>query len=497
MPHSRRDGAMMKQISFRTSARGTLFLCAPFFLSLAACGGSGSNGSGGGATTTTQTFVAGDWTWIDGSNQANPSGVYGTKGVASATAVPGGRTDSAAWKDSSGNLWLFSGNVFDSGYPSNGLINPNDLWEYNPTTNEWAFMGGNNAACTMSGPTCTFSWPGAYGVQGAAAAGNLPGGRSQATTWTDAGGNFWLFGGVGFDSTLQESALNDLWKFSPATGQWTWVSGANALNQTGVYGTMGTASAANAPGSRYGAAGWTDQSGNLWLFGGYGYGSAVGAGELNDLWKFSPSTQQWTWVGGADTVDAAGNYGTMGTPDPANFPGARYSAASWVDSTGNFWLYGGFAPPPGGGLGDLWEFNVSTKSWTWVGGSISPGAGSVYGTEGTPSTANTPGFREAPVTWTDGGGNFWLFGGNDRNDLWEFSPAAKTWTWVSGSDTGGSADVYGTQGVASASNVPGPHDGAVGWTDSSGRIWLFGGGDAPISGTLNFGVRNDLSVYVP
>jgi hypothetical protein len=488
---------MKNQPNFHFLNNGTLGLCLPFFLLIAACGGTSTSGGTPGPVGPAPTFVAGDWTWINGSNQANPSGVYGTKGTASATAVPGGRTDSATWKDSSGNFWLFSGNIFDSGYPSNGLINPNDLWEYNPATNEWAFMGGNDAACMVSGATCTFAWPGVYGVEGTAAAANLPGGRAQATTWTDTSGNFWLFGGVGFDSTTQAGSLNDLWKFNAATAQWTWVSGANALNPLGVYGTMGTAAAGNAPGSRRSATGWTDKSGNLWLFGGYGYGSAAGSGELNDLWEFNPSTQQWTWVGGADTVNGVGSYGTMGTAAAANMPPSRDSAASWIDSSGNFWLYGGFAPPPGGGFGDLWEFNVSTKQWTWVDGSSSSGAASVYGTEGTASTSNTPGFREAPVTWSDNSGNFWFFGGNDHNDLWEYAPAAKTWTWVSGSDTPGSTDVYGTEGVASATSVPGPHDGAVGWTDSSGRLWLFGGGDAPIAGTANFGVRNDLWVYVP
>ena len=43
------------------------------------------------------------------------------------------------------------------------------------------------------------------------------------------------------------------------------------------------------------------------------------------------------------------------------------------------------------------------------------------------------------------------------NDLWEFSPTTKEWAWMSGSNTPGAIvyGVYGTQGVASASNVPG------------------------------------------
>ncbi len=54
-------------------------------------------------------------------------------------------------------------------------------------------------------------------------------------------------------------------------------------NQTGVYGTPGI------PGGRYGAATWTDASGNLWMFGGNG-NSATSRGLLNDLWEFNAST---------------------------------------------------------------------------------------------------------------------------------------------------------------------------------------------------------------
>jgi len=33
--------------------------------------------------------------------------------------------------------------------------------------------------------------------------------------WTDASGNFWLFGGNGFDSAGTQGYLNDLWKYEP------------------------------------------------------------------------------------------------------------------------------------------------------------------------------------------------------------------------------------------------------------------------------------------
>ena len=56
------------------------------------------------------------------------------------------------------------------------------------------------------------------------------------------------------------------------------MSGSNATNQNGVYGTKGVASSSNAPGARQLAVSWTDNSGNLWLFGGYGYPASGGIG---------------------------------------------------------------------------------------------------------------------------------------------------------------------------------------------------------------------------
>ena len=66
--------------------------------------------------------------------------------------------------------------------------------------------------------------------------------------WTDAAGNVWLFGGLGYDSAGTLGYLNDLWKYS--AGQWTWMGGSNVGNQEGTYGTQGTAAAGNVPGAR-------------------------------------------------------------------------------------------------------------------------------------------------------------------------------------------------------------------------------------------------------
>ena len=40
-------------------------------------------------------------------------------------------------------------------------------------------------------------------------------GRVYPTSWTDEAGNFWLFGGQGYDSKGTGAFLNDLWKYEP------------------------------------------------------------------------------------------------------------------------------------------------------------------------------------------------------------------------------------------------------------------------------------------
>jgi hypothetical protein len=41
-----------------------------------------------------------------------------------------------------------------------------------------------------------------------------PGGKAVA--WTDSSGNFWLFGGDGYDSAaVSDGLLNDLWRYQP------------------------------------------------------------------------------------------------------------------------------------------------------------------------------------------------------------------------------------------------------------------------------------------
>jgi N-acetylneuraminic acid mutarotase len=256
----------------------------------------------------------------------------------------------------------------------------------------------------------------------------VPGARQGAASWTDNAGNFWLFGGQGNDSTGAFGLLGDLWRYAPSTQQWTWMGGANTADPEGdalgSYGTLGVGSTANMPGERFGAIAWTDNAGNLWLFGG---SLMYSNGQLNDLWKYTPSTQQWTWVSGANTVNAKGIYGTLGIGSTTNAPGARYRPVAWTDNTGNLRLFGGYFIDPTGTFGDFndfWEYAPSNQEWRWVSGANTANAPGIYGTEGVGSQANVPTARELAISWTDGSGNLWLFGGAGPsgllNDLWRY-----------------------------------------------------------------------------
>jgi N-acetylneuraminic acid mutarotase len=471
-----------------------------------------------------------EWIWINGNTTPDGSvrtwpAVYGTMGVATAANNPGTRTDAARWTDQSGNLWLFSGRIVGEYY--------NDLWKFDPSIAQWTWMGGSNAEV----PGYPGGVSGIYGTMGAPSSGNIPGGRLGGVSWTDKSGVLWLFGGYGFASSIQAGYLNDLWKYDPSENQWTWMAGSNFVKslaagntpfwgQPGVYGTRGKSALENIPGSRQYAVSWTDSNGNFWLFGGKGMDSAGTVRYLNDLWKYDPSANQWTWVSGSSTVNhrtgEPGVYGNLGSPDEANIPGGRAKAVSWTDSLGNLWLFGGFgvdANDASGTLDDLWTFDTSKSEWIWMGGNSTIGGtaarAGVYGSWMTPSSTNHPGGRQASTAWADDDGNFWLYGGlgadsggaiDELDDFWKYSPSTNQWAWMGGHRTfvysigGVASDVYpnyGTMLTPSATNSPGGLDSALGWTDKSGNLWLYGGVGYSSSGASPYYYNNDLWEFRP
>jgi len=370
-------------------------------------------------------YSNGEWTWIDGSNQTEQAGVYGTMGTPAPANFPGARWEATCWTDPQGNFWLYGGLGIDSQGTRGNL---GDLWRY--SNGEWTWMAGSNVA---GQPGVSGAWQGetVFGTKGVPSASNTPGARASAVGWADPSGNLWLFGGQGVvlaQGWGEIGLMNDLWEFG--NGMWTWMAGPNQLNQYGIYGTLGVPSPSNIPGSRFDGATWTDANGNFWLFGGDGSGVDDTHCEetwppcnLNDLWKYSNA--EWTWVGGPEEANEPGVYGTQGAPAPGNIPPPRNGAVAWIDPSGDFWLFGGIGPWD---LNDLWRY--SNGEWTWVSGADQACQAGVYGALGAPSATNVPGARDGAVVWTDKAGNLWLFGGeevfcvgNDKlNDLWEYQP---------------------------------------------------------------------------
>ena len=353
-----------------------------------------------------------------------------------------------------------------------------------PSHHAWTWVGG----AELGNPT------GVYGVEGVAAAANVPGGRASAASWTDASGNFWLFGGIAAPSRTGDKPFNyfnDLWEYSQ--GHWSWMGGSNQSDQAGQYGVQGVPAPANTPGARSGTASWTDASGTFWLFGGVGLDRNGVNSPLNDVWEYKAG--QWTWVSGSDVgaPHPLGVYGTRGIAAAGNVPGARSGAVAWTDPSGTLWLFGGNGYDSVGTLGylnDLWAY--SQGQWTWMAGSNLVNQPGSYGALGIASDTSGPGARYEAVGWADAKGALWLFGGaigpegqpNLANDLWRYSGGQ--WGWMGGSSQPNQGGTYGELGVAAFANTPGARAAPAVWIDASGTMWLFGGNGPDAKGKTDY-----------
>jgi hypothetical protein len=426
---------------------------------------------------------------VSGSNGTNQWGRYWNKGFADVHNIPGARDGAISWTDATGNLWLFGGRGYDV-HGDRGELN--DLWKYDPSSGLWTWVSGSDIIRQL----------GFYGVKGIPSPNNLPAARTKSISWIDNSGNLWLFGGWHIEGWDFDVPLNDLWKYEPSSGLWTWVSGSNNRNQPGIYGVKGVGEPNNVPGARGGSVSWIDASGNLWLFGGYGLDwLAEDYGWLNDLWKYEPATGLWTWMSGSDTINQAGVYWVKGFAHPLNIPGARESSISWIDSSGNLWLFGGVVWDSSYGatwyLNDLWKYEPSSGLWTWVSGSDIANEGGSYGVKGIAGANNVPGARNGAISWMDSTGNLWLFGGSSGNlggylnDLWKYELSSGLWTWVSGSNQYNSSG-YLVMGFFDPNNQPGARRGSISWIDSRGTLWLFGGCGIAVNFPDSTGYLNDL-----
>jgi ELWxxDGT repeat protein len=379
-----------------------------------------------------------NWTWLNGPSGKEKYGEYGTQGIASATNKPGDRIGSSMAAINN-KVYLFGGDA-KRAYSNEG--GSNDLWEYDPATNNWKFLKGSS----------TFTLPESYGTQGVSNSSNLPGAGSRSTMWS-LNGKIYLFGGN------RNGFRNDLWVYDPVTNNWTWLKGPNTANQPGVYGTKGLPASSNVPGARYAAGGFVYNS-KLYLCGGEGFNSSSSTGYLNDLWEYDPTTNNWTWIAGDDAVNTLGVYGTLGVAAVTNTPGARINPN--VEVIGNkMYLFGNFGYGSSGGaklLNDLWQYDFNTGLWTFIKGSITGDAAGSTGALGVESSTNMPATRDGSTSFVIGN-KLYIFGGtpfsNNFNDLWEYNPVTNNWRWIKGvGNSSNQRGSYGLTGVAANTNVP-------------------------------------------
>lgn len=412
----------------------------------------------------------GTWTWMNGSSlsMSIPPN-FGSQGVPAVSNHPDGAYACAHWNDLNGNFWILG--------PTANVTGDAALWKYDVATNLWIWM---------SGPQSTSSTSGSYGVQGIPSPLNYPGARyTGAATWTDQNGDLWLFGGVGFDATGTFGDLNDLWKYSTVTNEWTWINGPNIINQPASYGTLQVASPTNLPEGRceLGSC-WVDNIGHLWMYGGWNLANSI----TDAMWMYDIATNQWIWMSGQQTNAVPISYGTLGVPSATNTPGTRMTFTRWKDLQGNFWIYGGSDYTLTTYYADMWMYNPTTNLWTWMAGTTSTNTASTFTQQCVPGNGLPQAVWENRSCWTDDCGRFWMFGGASsqyaHNTMWVFDPTTLLFTWTDGSLAVSQPGNYGTMGVPASTNSPSSLLGGHAFTDSNGDFWIFSGHDG-VNGVYN------------
>jgi hypothetical protein len=207
--------------------------------------------------------------WIAGDNIRNQVGIYGTKGNYDPNNVPGGRRQHTSILY--GNTMIIFGGIGSGNYTFGNL---NDVWEFDFTSKQFRWIGGNKIANKV----------GVYGTKGTYNSTNVPGGRGQHTSIL-YGNTIIIFAGRGFDID-DEGFLNDVWQFDISLGQFRWIAGSNIRDQFGVYGTKEIYDTNNVPGGRYEHTSILYEN-TMIIFGGLGYdnSSSIFPGKLNDVWQ--------------------------------------------------------------------------------------------------------------------------------------------------------------------------------------------------------------------
>jgi hypothetical protein len=223
-----------------------------------------------------------------------------------------------------------------------------------------------------------------------------PAGRTEGgIIYSMASGQFILFGGSGY------STRPDLWGFDPSTEEWEYMAPQAPL-----------------PRQHFGFV-YDEVNDRFILFGGYDYDG------FNDTWSYDARSKEWTLI------------------DYASAPEARYEFGMTYDSNNEVVVLFGGRTRETYYLGDTWEFDVSTDTWTR-----------------TSTSGPVARYRHA-MAYDQTGDRTILFGGSSsgttyRTDTMEYDASANSW-------------------YSGGTGPAGRYHHAMAYLGSTGTIVMFGG----------------------
>ncbi|MGB8346993.1 MAG: protein kinase, partial [Ktedonobacteraceae bacterium] len=289
----------------------------------------------------------------------------------------------------------------------------------------------------------------------------------HSMVWDDQDNLLLVFGGIDNTGTL----LNDLWAYSPTSGDWSELSPPTVTSGCG-----------SVPAPREDAAMVWDSADQQVLL----YGGTDGSGHyFGDLWSFSPATKTWAllkctgngpgarsasavWDGQAMLlVDGLNKFGMQSdfwsyTPGPSggwqrlpNTPMSprAYDTLVWDSTDSRLYLFGGLGAN-GVQLNDFWSYSAAA-GWEQI----------------TPNSVSNPlGRQQAMGTWDSRDNLMILMGGFEDGQgvpfwgFWTYDPKQNAW---------------GLQALnmahTNAPHVPGRTAAAMIWDNADGRIYLYAG----------------------
>jgi len=261
----------------------------------------------------------------------------------------------------------------------------------------------------------------------------LPDGRYlQAMAFDETRKLAVMFGGVTYNpSSSTATPTQEIWEWSPTTGDWT------DRSLTGAQ-----------PAVRSGAAMVFDSLRNKFVL----FGGRAGSGfNYQDMWEWDPTTGIWTDLTSSGSRPAARSQHAM----------------VYEKSTGKILLFGGgrsdSTSTDGTGIsvsfGDTWEWDAKTHAWTQLLPTTGPTARHDFGLvwDATRKKAVLFGGMEKDSAGVDG---------SPKQDTWEWDPATSTWTERTTAGTKPSARYGHSMAFAGGSNkvfVFGGWDIGTGW----------------------------------